>query len=407
MNVIFLAPEFPANQRNFVRALHGVGARVIGFGERPADWLDDELKHLLAHYEQVPSVVDEEAVYYAVRRCQSKVWIDRLEATVEAHVINAAKVRERTGIPGVSLETTLLCRDKFLMKRYLRDKGIPCARNAAVGSVDDIVAFAEEVGFPIILKPRDAAGAAGTHKISSREEIATAAAAEHIDRGRQGFVVEEFISGHEGFWDTLTVDGEVAWEGISHYYPGVLEAMRTRWISPQIVTTNRLGAEGYQELREFGREVVRALGITTAATHMEWFYGPKGLSFSEIGCRPPGCMMWDIYNWANDDDLYHHWAMGICWGKAQPRPSRRYAAGLVTLRPNRDGHIAGYSGIDAVHARCGDGIIDMNLPSPGTPTSPVEAGFVAQPFVRMRHPDYDECRRMLDFTGEHLKVWAH
>jgi hypothetical protein len=37
---------------------------------------------------------------------------------------------------------------------------------------------------------------------------------------------------------------------------------------------------------------------------MEWFYGPKGLKFSEIGCRPPGVGAWDLYCAGNDLDLY-------------------------------------------------------------------------------------------------------
>ena len=41
--------------------------------------------------------------------------------------------------------------------------------------------------------------------------------------------IEEFVEGHEGFYDTLTVRGEVALDFVSHYYPNVLEAMRTRW----------------------------------------------------------------------------------------------------------------------------------------------------------------------------------
>jgi hypothetical protein len=58
--------------------------------------------------------------------------------------------------------------------------------------------------------------------------------------------VEEFLDGHEGFYDTLTHRGEVVHDFASHYYPNVLEAMRTRWISPQIVATNRIDrAEGY------------------------------------------------------------------------------------------------------------------------------------------------------------------
>jgi SAM-dependent methyltransferase len=49
---------------------------------------------------------------------------------------------------------------------------------------------------------------------------------------------------------------------------------------------------------------IEVLGIETSATHMEWFYGPKGLKFSEIGCRPPGVRTWDLYNVGNDMDLY-------------------------------------------------------------------------------------------------------
>jgi hypothetical protein len=50
---------------------------------------------------------------------------------------------------------------------------------------------------------------------------------------------------------------------------------------------------------EMGRGVIEALGIRTAATHMEWFFGPKGLECSEIGCRPPGVGHWDVYCAAN------------------------------------------------------------------------------------------------------------
>ena len=54
MNIIFVEPAFPDNQRQFVRGLKQVGATVIGIGERPGDWLDDELKSWMDPYHQVP-----------------------------------------------------------------------------------------------------------------------------------------------------------------------------------------------------------------------------------------------------------------------------------------------------------------------------------------------------------------
>ena len=96
MRVIFVEPSFPQNQRQFVRALAEVGAEVIGIGESPQDHLDDQLKSWMVHYHQVPNVVDVGAMTDAVRWVQDKLWVDRLEATIEAHTLAAAEVRERT-----------------------------------------------------------------------------------------------------------------------------------------------------------------------------------------------------------------------------------------------------------------------------------------------------------------------
>ena len=102
--------------------------------------------------------------------------------------------------------------------------------------------------------------------------------------GSLSVAVEEFVEGHEGFYDTITVGGHVAYDWATHYYPNVLEAMRTRWISPQFITTNRIDdSPFYREVRDLGRKVVATLGIDTSATHMEWFYGPGGCASPRSG----------------------------------------------------------------------------------------------------------------------------
>jgi hypothetical protein len=406
VNVIFLEPSFPANQREFVRGLFEAGASVIGIGERPKETLDPDLKRWMVHYEQVRSVVDEDAVIERVRWLQGREWIDRLEAVIEAHVMSAAKAREACGIPGTSVHTTWLCRDKPSMKDVLRAGGIPCAQSTAAISPDEARAFAHQVGYPLILKPRDSAGASGTYRVGDDGELEHAIRASGLAQGRS-VALEEFIEGHEGVYDTLSIDGKVAHEFALHYYPNVLEAMRTRWISPQVVVTNRVDtAPGYAEVKELGRRVLPLLGIGTSATHMEWFAGPKGLKFSEIGCRPPGVRTWDLYCHANEMDLYRDWAFAVTQGRVTQVPSRRYSAGLIALRPDQDGTIAGYEGVDKAREALGSAIIDFHFPAPGTPTQPVEAGYMANAWLRARHPDYDELRKLLDFVGETVKVRA-
>jgi hypothetical protein len=406
MHVVLVEPSFPINQREFARALHDVGATVTGIGERTKDSLDEGLRRWLTHFEQVPNVCDEQVMIEKVRWLQSKLPIDRLEATVEAHVMPAARVREACGISGTSVRTAFLCRDKPAMKEVLRRGGVPCAQSLGSGSREEIRDFAASVGFPLVVKPPAAAGASGTVRVDSMETLDQALGRMGIDHG-VSLAVEEFIEGHEGFYDTLTIRGEVVHDFISHYYPNVLEAMRTRWISPQFIATNRIDtARDYGEVREMGRRVNALLGIETSATHMEWFFGPKGLKFSEIGCRPPGVRAWDLYCAGNDMDLYREWAMAVVHGRPSQKPSRAYAAGIINLRPDRDGRILGYEGLADIERDYGRWIIDYHLPIPGTPTQGVAEGYMANAWIRMRHPDYDELRRMLDRVGQSVKVKA-
>ncbi|MBD0292548.1 MAG: ATPase [Jiangellaceae bacterium] len=406
MNVVFVEPFFPRTQRNFVRGLAEVGATVIGIGESPQDMLDDELKSWMAHYHQVPTVVDVGVMTDTVKWIQDKVWVDRLEATIEAHTLPAAQVRENCTIPGTSVRTAWLCRDKPSMKEALRAAGVPTAASTGASSAAAVYAFADAVGYPLILKPRSGAGALDTARVDSKPEL-DAALSRFGGQGVESIAAEEFVEGHEGFYDTVSVDGHAALDFVSHYYPNVLEAMRTRWISPQFIATNRVDtADDYRQLRELGQRVNEALGLGTSATHMEWFFGPKGLRFSEIGCRPPGVGAWDLYSVGNDVDLYREWANAIVHSHIAARPSRQYAAGIVALRPERDGQITGYSGVEEIQARHGQWVIDAHLPPAGTPTQGVEAGYMANAYVRMRHPDYDVLRSMLDDVGRTIHVYA-
>jgi hypothetical protein len=405
MHVLFVAPHFPSYQRHFVRAMHSVGARVTGIGEASPQHMDSELKSWLHGYEQVPSVCDEQAVLDVVRRVQRREYVDKLESTIEAHILPIAAVREATGIPGLSVKAAILCRDKPQMKEHLRQHGIPCAASAGISSVDEAVAFVRTHGYPVIIKPRAGAGASGTSRCDNDGQLAAALKEGGVDRG-QSVAIEEFIEGHEGFYDTMSIDGEPVLEFVSHYYPNVLDAMRNRWISPYIVSTNRLDASGYDDLKALGRRVIKTMGLGTTATHMEWFYGPKGLKFSEIGARPPGVGQWDVYAAGNDIDIYREWANAVVHGRIDRRPSRRFASGIIALRPDRDGRIAGYEGVEEIQRKFGEYVTKAHLPPAGTPTQPIEAGYMANAWIQMRHPDYDAMREIFEIIARTIRVRA-
>ena len=91
---------------------------------------------------------------------------------------------------------------------------------------------------------------------------------------------------------------------------------------------------------------------------------------------------------------------------AFPLEPRAYAAGMIALRPDRDGKIDRYEGVETIEQRYRENILDRHFPPPGTPTQPIEAGYMANAWMRVRHPDYDELRNMMDRIGETIRVRA-
>ena len=406
LHVALLGPDLFAAFNDFARGLKEAGARVTGVGATPEGRLRAGLRRHLDRWVRVADPFDGEQVANALRAAAGGApALDRLETVEERLIESAAAARGRLGLPGLGSESARLCRDKPAMKEALRRAGLPCAESAAAASASELAAFAERVGYPLVLKPRAGLGSQKTYRVESARELAAAARSLGVDRGTS-IAVEEFVEGHEGFYDTLAIDGEPALEFVSHYYPPVLAALSDRSVSPQIAATNRVELPSYGELRETGRRVIRALGIGTSATHMEWFFGPKGLKISEIGARPPGERLWDLYCVGNDLDLYREWGRAIVTGRIDGRPSRRFATGTVQVRPDRDGKVTGTAGMAEIRRRCGAWIWAEEVPRPGRRTVPLAKGYLANAWFRLRHPDYDELLRLMDFLGRTLRLHA-
>ena len=74
---------------------------------------------------------------------------------------------------------------------------------------------------------------------------------------------------------------------------------------------------------------------------------------------------------------------------------------MIALRPECDGVITGYDGVDVLQDRYGKWIIDCHLPPPGTAMQPVGSGYMGNAWMRMKHPDYDELRDAADEKNLH------
>ena len=404
MHVLFLAPDTHVYNHGFVRGLKGLGAKVSAIGPAGAEQLPPSIKHLLDGYRACPNVLDTAAMQKAASEL-AKPGFERIETIDEPLVEAAAALREHFGVPGLSLATAKLCRDKVAMKEFLRQHDVPCAQSQSVTAPAQALEFAERVGYPLIAKPIAGFGSLATFRCDDRQQLESAL---QRLKPREGHAValEEFIEGHEGFFDTMCDGDGVRHEFASHYFPGCLEASLHRWISPQIAVTNRVEQGGYEELRLMNRKVTDALALRNCATHMEWFFGPKGLKFGEIGARPAGEKIWDMYGVGNEFDVYREWALAILGQPGRERPSRRYAVGSIQIRPSKDGVYTGHRGLEEAFQRCGAFLYEHALPKAGDRTKGLDRGWLVNTWFRLKHEDYDELRRLMTFLGETVRADA-
>ena len=176
----------------------------------------------------------------------------------------------------------------------------------------------------------------------------------------------------------------------------------TRWISPQFIATNRVDSVvGLRAAARAGRPRQRGPGNRDERNAYGVVLRPEGTAV--LRDRLPSARRGSLGSVLGGKrlDIYREWANAIVHDHIAARPSRSHSAGIVALRPDHDGHITGYSGVEDIQGRAGEWVIDAHLPSPGTPTQSVEAGYMANAYVRMRHPDYDTLRGMLDDVGTH------
>ncbi len=388
MRVCFLAPGYPPEMPDFTRGLAEVGARVIGVGSGPVSSLPDKARSALSDYIQVPNLLAEDDVVERVTAAlRARGGVDRVESAWEPLVVAAARIRERLGVPGMSVDTVVGFRDKGVMKARVAAAGLRVPHARRVRTASETRAAAAEIGYPLILKPIAGAGSADTYRVDSDAALESVLA-------RMGHVgeasCEEFVEGEEYTYDTLCVDGEPVYENVARYLPRPLIARTEHWISPLILTERDLTQPHIQAGIALGRGVMKALGMGTGFTHMEWYRKPDGeVVFGEIGCRPGGARLVDQMNFTGDVDLFREWARAVCRGEAHPSRARPYHCGIIFKRAHGEGRITKIVGLDRFLARHGRWVLDETLLRPGQHRRDWKKTLVSDGYILFRHPDKD------------------
>ncbi len=404
MRVLFLAPSYPPEMIQYTRGLAELGHEVWGVGDTPKDALPDLVKRSLTAYLSVPRLLDETDVMARVSTWLGRRVPDRIVSNWEPLVLLAARLREHYGLPGMSVDAVNGFRDKQLMKERVAAAGLRVPRSKRVRTEAEVRAAAEEIGYPLILKPIAGAGSADTFRCRDPGR----ARRRHPRHPHvQEASCEEYIEGEEFTFDTLCVGGKTVYENVAHYLPKPIEARSVEWISPVIITVRDLKQPKLQPGLTLGRNVLKALGMVDGFTHMEWFLTPKGEAiFGEIGCRPGGAHLVDQMNYTSDIDLFREWARAATEQKFEAPTERKYNVGIVFKRAQGQGRITRIEGLGNWLREAGQWVVEESLLRPGTQRRNWKNTLLSDGHVVVRHPDWDEAYRLSFAAATGIKMYA-
>ena len=283
--------------------------------------------------------------------------------------VQLAQARAEFGIPGTDVETADVFRDKAKMKDRLRAAGLPVARHKLLTKRDDALAFEAAVGYPMVLKPPAGQGAKATFRVRSRDDLMSALQGLRASAANP-MLAEEFLQGEEGSCDTLTIAGVPRMVSVSSYRPSCLTVLENPWIQWCCVLPRENQGPGFDDVKQLGVAAVRALGLDTGFTHMEWFRRPDGgLAIGEIAQRPPGANITRMIGLAYDTDAYRMWARAVVDGAFDGPYERRYAVGCAYLRGLGKGRVSEVIGAREANDEIGPYVVEAKLPTIGAPKS--------------------------------------
>jgi phosphoribosylaminoimidazole carboxylase (NCAIR synthetase) len=384
-SVIFVVPFFDDRATRYIDALVNLPDVRLGVvSQDPFEHLTEVLRGRVAAHWRIDDVQNSGQLLWAAQALARQLGaIHRLLSMNEQLQVPVAEAREQLGIEGMRVEVALNFRDKARMKTMLRAAGLPCARHRVMTSAADAWQFANEVGYPLVLKPQAGAGAQSTFQIDNPAALEQALR-ELAPHSNQPVQMEEFIVGDEHSLETVSLDGKAIWHSLTHYLPSILDVVRHPWIQWGQLLPREIDDPHYDDIRQVGSQALQALGMGTGLSHLEWFRRRDGsVVISEVAARPPGAQMMTLTSRAHDVDLYSAWGRLMIFGVFDP-PPRRFAAGTAFLRGMGRGRVKAVHGLDQAQRELGHLVTDVKLPQVGQPSS---TSYEGEGYVILRHPE--------------------
>ncbi len=269
-------------------------------------------------------------------------------ATYENYIYPAAFIANHYGLPGIPLEAARACTDKqFMRDLFLRSPEPISPQFKVVESLDDALSFADEYGYPLILKPANLAKSLLVHKIETEKELKKVydkvshtirdVYKKYAPHSKPKLLIEEFLEG-----PIHSVDAFVDEHGEPYVLEQVVDYRTGHDIgfNDNFHYSRRLPSKLTQNQKDDLRRVAllgcKALGMKSTPAHIEIIMTKKGPRIVEIGARNGGYRE-RMHSLANGIDITGNALALVTGGELKLEASRNDNCAVLEKFPNKAG----------------------------------------------------------------------
>jgi carbamoyl-phosphate synthase large subunit len=272
--VIGQACEFDYSGTQACRVLREEGVRVILVNSNPATIMTD------------PDFADatyiEPITWQVIETIIAKERPDAILPTLGGQTaLNAAIELHNHGILekydveliGASFEAINKGEDRQIFKQLVLDAGADVAASRIAHSIEDCLAAAEELGYPLVVRPSFTMGGLGSGFAYDEADLLRIAGAGLHDSPTHEVLLEESILGWKEYELELmrdTADNTVVVCSIENVDPVGVHTGDSITVAPALTLTDR----EYQKLRDIGIDIIRAVGVDTGGCNIQFAVDP-------------------------------------------------------------------------------------------------------------------------------------
>jgi carbamoyl-phosphate synthase large subunit len=272
--VIGQAAEFDYSGTQACRVLREEGIRVILVNSNPATIMTDPDFADATYIEPITTPVLE-SIIAAERPDAVLPTLGGQTALNAAIALAEAGVLERYGVEliGAKVEAIRRGEDRQIFKDLVVEAGAEVARSAIARTVPEALAHAEDLGYPLVIRPSFTMGGLGSGFAHTPAELARMAG-DGIAASTVGVVLlEESILGWKEYELELmrdTADNTVVVCSIENVDPVGVHTGDSITVAPAMTLTDR----EYQRLRDIGIDIIRLVGVDTGGCNIQFAVEP-------------------------------------------------------------------------------------------------------------------------------------